>query len=81
MITWLLSPFGLIVAGIIGITAVGGGIYLKARADGDAACVARNEAQTKKAVEYVTKLRQRIVRGSSDVPDSELLNDDGYRRD
>lgn len=81
MINWFLSPIGMIIAGVIALTAAGGGLYLKARSDGNAACVARNAAQTKKAIDYVTKLRQRIVRGSSDVPDSELLNDDGYRRD
>lgn len=66
------------VLGLVGIVGIGG-LYLKGRIDGNAACIAKQNQQMAKMEAYIKKVRDRIERN---LPlDDDILRTDPFERE
>lgn len=77
---WAILGAGVLrwVIGGAAILMVIGGLYLKGRIDGNAACIARQQAQMDKMERYVRDVRSRIERN---IPlDDSILRSDPFQR-
>lgn len=66
-----------LIVGLAGILAVGG-LYLKGRVDGTAACIGKQQAQMAKMETYVKQIRERIERNQPIGDD--ILRSDPFER-
>lgn len=79
MWTFLIGGIGRwVVVGLAGVLALGG-LYVKGRVDGNAACIAKQQAQMNRMENYVKQVRERIERNEPLDPD--LLRADPFKRD
>lgn len=78
-IKWLASPIGRYV--LIALLAAGavGGLYVKGRSDGRAACIAEGERDVLDTIERADDARAAADRRNAD--DGRLRDDDTFRRD
>lgn len=67
-----------LVVGLAGALAIGG-LYVKGRIDGTAACVVKQQAQMQKMETYVKQIRERIERNQPIGDD--ILKSDPFERD
>lgn len=66
-----------VVVGLAGVLALGG-LYIKGRVDGNAACIAKQQAQMAKMEKYVRDIRSRI---EQNIPlDENILRSDPFER-
>lgn len=66
-----------IIGGLAGVLLIGG-LYVKGRVDGNAACIAKQQAQMQRMEEYVKEIRSRIERN---IPlDDNILRTDPFER-
>lgn len=75
----LASPLGRSAAFILAALALAGGIYLKGRLEGRAACVAEGERDVLSTIERAGRARADADRRNAD--DGRLRDDDAFRRD
>lgn len=75
----LASPLGRGVAVALAAMALAGGIYLKGRSEGRAACIAEGERDVLNTIERANDARAAADRHNAD--DSRLRDDDTFRRD
>jgi len=75
----LASPLGRGVAFALAAMALAGGIYLKGRSEGRAACIAEGEKDVLRTIERADDARAAADRRNAD--DGRLRDDDTFRRD
>lgn len=75
----LASPLGRGAALILAALALAGGIYLKGRSEGRAACIAQGERDVLDTIERANDARAAADRRNAD--DGRLRDDDAFRRD
>lgn len=75
----LASPLGRAIAILLAALALGGGIYLKGRSQGRAACIAEGEKDVLRTIERADDARAAADRRNAD--DGRLRDDDTFRRD
>lgn len=75
----LASPLGRAVAIILAALTLAGGIYLKGRSEGRAACIAEGEKDVLRTIERADDARDAADRRNAD--DGRLRDDDTFRRD
>ncbi|TCK31311.1 hypothetical protein EV667_1420 [Ancylobacter aquaticus] len=73
------SPLGRGAALVLAALALAGGIYLKGRTEGHAACVAEGERDVLDTIERANDARADADRRNAD--DGRLRDDDAFRRD
>lgn len=79
LVSLLASPLGR-VAGLVLLAGVAaGGIYLKGRMEGRAACLAQGERDVLETIERAD--RARAAAGRRDADAGRLRDDDAFRRD
>ena len=79
MLTLLASPVGRAVALLVGALALAGGIYLKGRMEGRAACLAEGERDVLETISRADTARADADRRNLDA--GRLRDDDTFRRD
>ena len=75
----LASPLGRAVALLVGALALAGGIYLKGRMEGRAACLAEGERDVLDTISRADRARADADRRNGDA--GRLRDDDAFRRD
>lgn len=79
MLTLLVSPLGRAGAMIVAMLALLGGIYLKGRMEGRAACLAEGERDVLETISRADRARADADRRNLDA--GRLRDDDTFRRD
>ena len=75
----LASPLGRAIAILLAALVLAGGIYLKGRSEGRAACIAEGEKNVLRTIERADDARAAADRRNAD--DGRLRDDDTFRRD
>lgn len=79
LLALLASPLGRLAAGLVLAAALSGGLYLKGRGDGRAACIQQGERDVLETIERADRARAAAERRDAD--DGRLRDDDAFRRD
>ena len=78
-LAFIVTPIARWIAGGLIITTVIGGLYVKGRTDGKAACELRQQQQMAKVEKYVKEIRERIERRLPDDVDA-IMRPDTFQR-